>query len=205
MSTVTQRVLIALYLLDNVPELIKQGRVVVKAMTGNAATPNPTPGLAVVTAALDKLEAAELATETGTVGTIQARDLQKLVVKGLLRQLEAFVQVLADADPGSAALIIANSGMSVSKTSSRKKPELAARQDGTLLLVLLTGRAAKGRAYYEWQWSTDEVHWTNLANTLEARAVFHGFTPTTVYFFRYRAMTKKNTGSWSGVVSLFVR
>src|SRR4051794_23820707 len=98
MSTITQRVLAALYLSDHVPDLVKQGRAIVKAMTGNAAYSNSTPSLPVVTTALDKLEAAELATETGTVGTIQARNLQRLIVKAMLRQLETFVQLLCDQD-----------------------------------------------------------------------------------------------------------
>jgi hypothetical protein len=205
MSAITQRVLAALYLSDHVPELIKQGRAIVKAMTGNPATPDPTPSLLVVTAALDKLEDADLATATGAVGTFQAREQQKFLVEAMLRQLEAYVQVLCAADQGQAAILILGAGMSLRKGSTRHKPELSARQDGTLALVLLVGRAARARAYYEWQWSTDQSTWSNLPGTLEAKASFQGFTPMTLYYFRYRVLTKKSTGDWSGVVNLFVK
>ena len=205
MSHVSHRVLAALYLSDHVPELINHGKAIVQAMTGNNAYPNPTPALGDLANELAKLEQAELATKTKAVGTFEARNAQQLIVETKLRQLEAYVQMLADSDLTHAAALITGAVMSVSKPSTYKKPELAATQDTGLGLVHLVGRATKGRVYYEWEWSTDQTTWHALPRTFKAKTSFAGFTPMTTYAFRFRPVTPKGTGAWSAVVTLLVK
>jgi hypothetical protein len=206
MSAITQRVLGALYLSEHVPDLIKQGKAIVAAMINNPVYANITPSPVSVKVEIDKLDAAELAAKTKAVGTAQARDAQELVVRSKLRQLEAAVQAMADADLGHAAALITGAAISLRKVHSRKKAELAARYDAALALVFLIGMAVKkGPAYYEWQWSADQVNWNSLPTTFDAKTSVPGLTPMATYFFRFRSITKKGTGEWSQIVSLFVR
>jgi len=204
MTAGIHRVLAALYLSDHVPDLINQGKAILQATDSNSTY--STSALAELASELPKLEKAELATKTKAVGTVQARDAQKLVVRAVMRQVEAHVQKLADGDLTHAAALITGAAMGIQKPSSYKKPELAATQDAALNLVLLVGRATKGPVYYEWEWSTDQKDWNALPRTFEAKTSFAGFTPMTTYAFRFRAVTKKKgTGAWSAVVTLFVK
>jgi len=65
-------------------------------------------------------------------------------------------------------------------------------------------RDRRGRASYEWQFSTDQKTWTNAPTTLQAKIAITGLTSGSVYYFRFRAVTKAGEGAYSQVVQILV-
>jgi hypothetical protein len=54
----------------------------------------------------------------------------------------------------------------------------------------------------EWQYGTDGKTWTTAPVTLTAKTTIEGLTPGTLYYFRYRPVTKLGEGDWSAIVTL---
>src|SRR5450755_3077375 len=108
MKTITHRTIAVLKVPLHVPDLIKLAQSVVQAMTGNAHFPSPTPALAVVSAAITALDAAETATKTRAKGTVQVRDKARAAVVSALRGVKVYVQQMSDANPDQADAIIAS-------------------------------------------------------------------------------------------------
>jgi hypothetical protein len=188
-----------------VPRFITYARSIVIAMTGNSWFLSPRPSLATVAAAIDELDAAQTATLTRMAGTVAVRDEKRLVLKGLLEQLCAYVQATADANPEHAASIIESSGMYVKKP--RVFPALAFTvwQEDISGEVHLAVPQAANRAAYEWAVSTDgKSTWTSLPTTVQAETVVRGLVPGSTAHFRYRTVTKDGTSDWSDPVSTIV-
>ena len=68
----------------------------------------------------------------------------------------------------------------------------------------LVARAAKTRASYNWQQSSDGVIWVDLPRTVRADAEVTGLAAGVRYSLRYRTLTKEAVGDWSDVVSVLV-
>ena len=66
------------------------------------------------------------------------------------------------------------------------------------------GSAGRTCASCEWEYGLDGVTWTKLAPSVRADKVVDGRSPGTVYFFRYRALTKAGLGDDSQVVTRLV-
>lgn len=81
-------------------EIVERGRAHVAAMTGNPTYPTPTPALALITAACDALEAAEIAVTTngGRQDTL-VRNERLRELKDLIRELAGYVQAVSQGDP----------------------------------------------------------------------------------------------------------
>ena len=72
--------------------------------------------------------------------------------------------------------------------------------------VTLEAKAAKGKASYDWEYSTDGKTWTPLPTTLVAKTTVSGLTPLTTYSFRHRVLTQKDGQSdWHQIATLVVR
>ncbi len=94
---------------------------------------------------------------------------------------EAYVQEVADGHPGEQASVIAPGGV--------RAP---------------FARAARGRASYDWRYSTDAQGWFFGPRTVRADVRLHGLVPAALYSFQYRAVTKDGVSAWNQVVSLRV-
>ena len=81
-------------------DLLELGRKVVIAMTANANFPTPNPALADVTAALDTLEAANIAAKGGGIVPHEAKREAVRTVEGLMRALADYVNNVANGDRG---------------------------------------------------------------------------------------------------------
>ena len=207
MSTVIRRAIAVLYLLANISQLIKQAQAIVLAMTNNAFFVGPMPSLSAVTAAILDLDVAEVAAKGKATGTAQARDVKEAVLLKLLRELQFYVQGIADSMPDQSEAIIVSAGMKVRKLTPRQKNHDEARQGHVSgLVVLIATVLAAPKAVYFWQWSSDQKTWTSLPMAFQATTSVSGLTPATMYYFRYHTVSKKTgTGDLSQSISLLVK
>ena len=188
-----------------VPRLVTDATAIVRATTHNPWFPSPLPPLATVQAAIDDLAEAEVTAGTRAKGTAAARDGKRLALVGLLQQLRAYVQSIADANLESAVSIIESASMVV-KTLGGPPPRVFTVKpgDGSGSAKLSAPKAAN-RAGYEWAYSIDGgATWVVLPFTVNASTRISGLTPGTTVLFRYRAVTKNGEGDWSQPVSMLV-
>jgi hypothetical protein len=177
---------------------------ILAAMTGNANFPNPTPALATVQADLVAYEAAEAQVVTRVKGAAVARNAKFLVLHADLEHLMAHVQQVADANPANAQDIIMSAGFAIRKATPRTKSDIAIVAGAVPGSVKLTAKSVAHRASYEWQFSTDQKSWTNAPSTLQSKTVISGLTSGTIYYFRFRGVTKTGETAYSQVMQLLV-
>jgi hypothetical protein len=188
-----------------VPLLITYARSILRAVTGNPRFPSPQPPLATLKAAVDALEAAETATRTRMLGTVQARDDRRLALVILLGQLCNHVQATADSDADHGASIIESAGIAVKKSRALPARVFAAKRGRVSGSVNLSAPKAGNRAGYEWAYSIDrEKTWVSAPFTVRASTTVSGLEPGLMVHFRYRAVTKDGTGDWSQPVSAII-
>ena len=189
----------------SVPRLITTVAMVLQKMTGNPHFPSPTPSLSTVKAALDELEAAEVAALRRGVDTVSRRESKRVALISLMEQLRAYVQRIADASPEESAGIIMSAGMSVKRHPGGPKRSFVVRHGDVSGSVKVMARTAAKRASYDWEVSTDGgATWRALPSTLRATMHASGFTPATRVSFRYRALTKDGLSDWSQPVEIIV-
>jgi hypothetical protein len=181
------------------------GKHVVTCMTGNAKVPNPNPALTVISAACAALDTSQAAMPGNNAATAQ-RDADYLALLLLLHHELDYVNSVAEqqTSPADAAAVITGSGFSVRKGFTRNKDALAATYGLTSGTVELDARAVTADASYYWQWSTDMKSWVSVPETKKASTTITGLTPATMYYFRFRALTRKGMTDWSQDVSLLV-
>jgi hypothetical protein len=208
MATATKsphRSTVTLSLPKSVPALIVFAKGIVKRMTGNKSFANPTPTLAVVTAAIDDLSVAETAALARTKGAAADRNVKREALVAVLQQLRAYVQATADTDPTAAASIIESAGVAVRKTPTRRARTFAAKTGSVSGVATVVAAAAARRASYEWQFSSDGGKtWVAAPSTLQAKTNVSGLQPGSTVYFKYRPVTKTGEGDWSQPVSLLV-
>jgi len=203
----TNRVLVSFKIPAAVAMLIALARAIVLAMQNAKTTfptPTPTPTLAQVGADIDALVTAETATKARTMGMVPVRDDKRKTLIGDLHQLTAYVQQLANVlGPEQAVALIESAGMTVRKTGSRSKSDLAARFFGAGA-VKLVAKAIAGSRSYEWAFSTDGKTWTAAPPSAQAKTVVVGLQTGVLHSFRCRPVLKTGPGEWSQAISMLV-
>jgi len=188
-----------------VPALVSYAQGIVKRMTGNPTFPNPTPPLAAVLAAINDLQFAETGALSRIKGAVAARNEKRAALVGVLQQLRAYIQAIADADPTNAASIIENTGVAVRKTPTRRARAFTAKPGPVSGVAKVVAEVAARRASYDWQYSSDGGKtWITAPSTLQATTTVAGLAPGATVQFKYRAVTKTGPGDWSQPVSLMV-
>ena len=183
--------------------LLGLGQIVDQKVTGNVNF-NPAPAaLADLHAALPIFATAlqNAATQKGMAGALTAA---RIAVSDALDHLADQITAGARKQPPEVgAAMIESAGLKVKKVAVRIKLPLAAGYGTVSGTALLVARAVAKVAMYFWQVSTDGVHWTDCpsSNTKSATTIT-GLTPCTLYYFRFRAQTRKGMGDWSASVSL---
>ncbi len=183
--------------------IVHVNAIVVAMEARPAIFTKPSPAFATVRAHLEALTNAQAAFK-GHVGTKTKRDEAFKLVLADAKQLQAYVQTLAVADPEHAFVIAGAAMMSVRQTPPRHKPELVVKQllSGSVKPV---AKAVKGGTAYEWQQSFDSKQtWNGFAMTVQASVTVHGIKPGTVVWFRYRVLLRTGWGDWSQAVSHMV-
>ncbi len=201
----TARSLASLKLVRNVPALVTQAQNIVQAMTSNPSFPTPTPTLAAVTDAINRLQTAETATLSRTKGAATSRNEKRATLVKLMDQLRNYIQTTADASVETSASMIQSAGLAVKKPAVRPPRVFAAKQGAVSGSANLVTNSAAHRASYEWQYSTDAGEpWLAAPSTLQSKTTISGLTPGATVMFRYKAGTKKGEGDWSPPTSLLV-
>jgi hypothetical protein len=201
----SKRSIVALNLPTRAPALISYAAGILKAMTGNAAIPNPVPSLTTVASTLAALQAAETAALARTKGAVATRNEIRAQLEQELLQLKGTVQAASDASPENGVSIIQSSGMGV------RKPVTHAPRAFSAVAGAVSGSAklytsSAGRASYDWQSSADGGKtWTSLSSTLQAKTTVTGLTPGSSVMFRSRALTRTGEGDWSQPITFIVK
>ncbi|MGD0524992.1 MAG: hypothetical protein ABSE49_07605 [Polyangiaceae bacterium] len=130
-------------------DLLVHARAIVAAMTKNPVFPSPRPPLTTVRAAIDALDAAQTATLTRAVGTVANRNAKRDQLKQQIEQLAMYVQVIADAQPETAASIIEGAAMSVKRVGGKPGRVFAAKCGRVSGEAILVAPRAGERAAYE--------------------------------------------------------
>lgn len=185
-----------------IPVYIKECEVIVTRMTGNPWFPSLTSVLTGLSTRLLDLRKAEEAAYKGPKGAAQDRNAKLEVVRSDMRLLKAGVQGVADANMAEACAIIESSGMSVAKSTARTKPPFTARYAKVPGRVALDARAVARKATYYWEMSTDGETWAGLPDTLAASTSVDGLAAGTLYFFRFRTLTRAGVSGYSAVISI---
>ncbi len=179
---------------------------VVAAMTGSddfKPAPAELTTLATDTTAYDEANVA--ARGGGRAATKALLAARRKVVRDLNHVCDC-VQAVAESKPTpeDAAACIAGAGLRVKRVTRRNKPPVRAGygpNSGSVWLYLL--RVAPVAMYF-WQFSLDQKSWTDAPETMKAKLLVTGLTPGLVYYFRFRAHTRKGPVDYSQVVSLMV-
>ncbi len=187
--------------------LLVLAKAVHDAMVQNPNFPDPSPTMAGFAQHIADYEAAEVAAAGRGKGAATWRNAKRKKVREDLNHLRDYVQLIAEqqATPVDAAAVITSAFMKIRPVGRYDKPELAAKNVGLSGTVRLDARAVGHSATYYWAYSVDQVTWVPVKDTMKASTVITGLTSAKVYYFRFRAMTRKGDRDWSQVVSLLVQ
>jgi hypothetical protein len=178
---------------------------IVHGLNGNAPFANSTPTAAALTTAADGLAQANARAVHGGTADTTERKAQRHAAEELVDQFVAFARTTVRAQAGDAATAIAmihSVALSVRKRSTAKKPPFAAKYGPVSGAVLLLALAVARNAMYWYEYSLDQKTWTSVPQVMKASVTITGLTPGQVYYFRFRAQTRKGMGDYSQVVSL---
>jgi hypothetical protein len=201
-----RRPTLTLALPKGAPALVTFAQTVVKRMTANPSFPNPTPPLAAVTVAIGDLQTAEQGALSRTKGAVVLRNEKRTAHVGVLHQLAAYIQAVADSDTANAASIIESAGVAVRKTPTRRARAFTAKPGPVSGVAQVVAQVTSKRASYEWQHSVDGGKtWVTAPPTLQAKTTVAGLTPGSTVQFKYRAVTRAGAGDWSQPVALMVQ
>ena len=158
-------------------------------------------------ARIDEFEDAETNAANRTKGATALRDDKKKRVKDDLFQLHAYVHSVVDTGmtPTAAATVIESASMSVRKVKTPSIPEVQAKNAEVSGKVKLAAKSVAPAAVYSWEYSLDQSKWSAGPETMQARSEISGLTPGSIYYFRFRALTRTGRQDYSQVVSLLVR
>jgi hypothetical protein len=189
----------------NPGKLAAFARHVVTMMTDNAYFPTPPVALSALLAAAVALEEAEADTLTRARGKSATRNDKLVLVKRLLDQLATYVVTIARQHaPELSEAVLTSSGFSKKQTAGQRKWAFSVKQGRSGEVKLRTARAGRGAAY-DWQYSTDGVHWSEPKRTNDASTTFPDLTPGTRYLFRVRSFWKNVLSDWSDAIALIVQ
>ena len=200
-----KRIIAALNEPRTIHEYVTYAQFVTECVAADPVFASPRPPIAVLLADVAALRAATAASLSRTAGTRPARRALAGRIHGDLTTLKHYVQEVADSHPREeAASVITRAGLSVKNARGPSKPPFEVKQLPLSGAVHVCARAAKGRASYDWQYSKDQQQWLFGPRTVRADVKLYGLVRGTVYFFRYRTVTKEGVSDWSQVVSLLV-
>ncbi len=173
-------------------------------MTGNANFATPVPALTAVTAAISALDTAHTTAKGGGTDDTANMHVKELIFDLILKQLAAYVEATANANPIAADAIILSAGMEVKQQAIRGAQDLCVSRTKTPGEVRLAVKSAP-RCTFTWQMSTDpsqEEGWSTIATSTRAVFIQSGLTPGVKYYFRVNKIDKDGMGPWSSVLDI---
>lgn len=156
-------------------------------------------------------DAAETLALTKVKGSVQARNLAKVKVLNDVHLLQGYVQGIADANPASAEVAIANSGFEMKIVTPHSKSDFSAKNtkiSGTVKLTVNVKKISGGngkRAAFKWQQSPDAgITIIDLPGTLNGSTLVPRLTVGLWAYFRYLVILKDGEQGWSEWVKILV-
>jgi hypothetical protein len=207
MSSKTPKIHVALKRPRSVTALISLVQAIEAAMASASVTfPSPTPTMAVFTSDINELVTAENAAKTRAKGAVQTRDAKLAIVLADLKQLVAYVEGVANANPANAAAIINSAGMVVRKQPLRAKNDLNFRKTAISGSVVVLARVgSRQKQSHEWEYSIDGGKtWLPLPPTTQAKTTITGLTAGSTVQVKHRAITKTGPSPWTDAASAMV-
>ena len=205
--TKTPKIHVALKKPRSVTALSSMAQAIEAAMASASTTfPSPTPSMVQFTSDINALVIAENAAKTRAKGAVQTRDAKLAIVTTDLKQLVAYVETIANADPANAAAIVNSAGMVVKKQPLRSKNDLNFRKSTASGSVVVMARVgSRQRQSHEWEYSTDGGKtWLSLPPTQQAKTTITGLAPGSTVQVRHRALSKTGLSDWTDPASELV-
>ncbi len=201
------KVSIAFLTVDTDAQLLAATDTIVSGMTGNAAYPTPEPTLAEVGAAKGDFSTAMTAANGGGVQQTAAKNAQRVVLTGLLRNLAAYVQTHCNNDLST----LLSSGF-VAQKQRQPAGVLPAPDNLRLQRGDVTGQLkarvnpVTNASSYQWRStvSTAPADWQDGGTTTAASQTFEALTPGTIYIVQARAIGSAGPSDWSDPAMLMV-
>ncbi len=158
------------------------------------------------TSDIGDLVTAENAAKMRTKGAVQTRDAKLGVVLADLKQLVAYVETVANADPSNAAAIAMSAGMVIKKQPVTTKNDLDFRKSAVSGSVVVMARVgSRQKEAHEWEYSVDGGKtWLTLPTTTQAKTTITGLTSGTSVQVRHRAVSNTGITAWSDAASSMV-
>jgi hypothetical protein len=169
--------------------------------------PAPYPPASEVDADFDALRDALKAAEGGDPVAVAALQVAVVKSKQTYELLSKYVQRVLRAGPieDMPALLSAVLMYESNVGARPPKPELEAKQGPMSGIVLLIALAVPSAVTYFWEYSVDQVTWSAIHPTAQAKTTLAALTPGKVYYFRFHAFTRDNVMTdLSQVVSFMV-
>jgi hypothetical protein len=179
-------------------------QAMITAVDGNADFPNAAAQVAAAKAALAPYLAAIAARARHEAGAVKTRNEARGILQKALEHLRDAVQSAVDADVERAESLAASAKMSIRKVPLRNKDPFAVRDGNVSGRVLLIAKAILGALTYYWEVGSDSKSWSPIPETSRASTALGGLTPGQVYYFRFRAHTRKGMTDWL-IASIIVR
>lgn len=196
----------------SITDKIQKIRQIITKLTGNAAFPTPTPALASVTTAVDKLET-DYNDAQGKRQTAQAatniQNQSETAVDKLMAALAGYVDSVAQGDDAkimSAGLDTKAASVKLGKPSQAQSlSATAGDMDGE---VDLNWQPMKGAASYVVESSTtgnvaNPADWKSAWTGTKSKATIDKLTSGTRYWFRVAAIGSAGQGPWSDPATAF--
>ena len=193
---------------DTDPELISRTNGIVRALTGNATYPTPTPTLPVVTTALTTFSDAVSEATGGGVALTAAKRQARVALQALLRELATYVQLNCKGDLTK----LLSSGFPTQKPSRTPVGVLPAP---AYVVVTLGDRSGElrtkteplsGASIYNWRAKLAAAPNAPMIalQTTAASNTFSGLTPGQVYEVDVNVVGAAGPSDWSDPVTQMV-
>jgi hypothetical protein len=204
MNQVIATIIVVLGLPTRNADFISYVAAILAKMTGNTYFATPQPSLATVNAALTAFENAETAMGTSK-GVKGDRAAKKKALVALLKHLRDYVQSICESNVPSAAAIAESAGMRLKNLTLAPKAIISV-VDGLLSgSVVCDGKAVAVDASYYWCYSLDQKSWISVPEQMQAKVTISGLTPGQLYYFRFRALTRKGMGDYCQAINHMVK
>jgi hypothetical protein len=205
--TIVRHIIAVLDFPKDIDDFIIYARGIWSSMSTNPLFAGLALKIAALLAAIDKLDTAHVGTKaTPPTHTTAQRDSELVKVQTALRGLKLDVQVLADADPDNAQVIIEAAGMKVKRFGAINKANFTVKDGAVSGRVKLIAKGiGKAHAAHDWEMSADGSNWTHLTPTLAATTWVEGLTPGSIRDFRHRRILKDGPTDWEEVNDFVVR
>jgi len=152
-----------------IADRIAYARHVAERLTDNPYFPDPIPAHTSLLAHLPVAEAAQVAALTRAAGAAASLRAALRAAENDLDALHVLVPNVANQDPTNGPAIIASAGMTLKDARGPSPADFAVKQARNSGSVRLVARAVARKAWYDWEYSTDQETWTSAGTTLRAK------------------------------------